>query len=91
MKNGIKIYICTDKSSYILNFKLFPKDEETYNLSDIELTKIIKEVCNDIKTKNHILCVNNQFTSHTLSQFLKREKKWGIIGSLEKKSIPEEL
>ncbi len=67
MENGIKIYICTDKSSYILNYKFFPKDEKTYELTDYELTKIVKEVCSDLKTKNHILCVNNQFTSHTLS------------------------
>ncbi len=48
MENGIKIYICTDKSSYILNFKFFPKDEKTYELTDSELTKIVKEVCSDL-------------------------------------------
>ena len=71
MENGLKIYVCTDSESYILNFKFYPQEEKTSLLKVTEIAEIVKDICKPIKSENHILCANNFFSSVFMADMLK--------------------
>ena len=65
-----RLYLCVDINSYLLNFKYYYNESFNAEMTEAKAIKVVRDLTNPIKSKNHILFVSNDFTSCKLARKL---------------------